>query len=73
MIKEIDCRGLGCPAPVLQTKEAIEKEFLDIIKVTVNNEASKQNVTRFLESQHFEVAVEQEGTEFHVIGTNRRG
>ena len=68
MTKEIDCRGLACPAPVLQTKDAIEADHPDIIKVTVDNEASKQNVNRFLESQGFEVSVEQEGTEFHVIG-----
>jgi selenium metabolism protein YedF len=68
MKKELDCRGLACPAPVLQTKDAIETDHPDIIKVTVDNEASKQNVNRFLESQGFEVSVEQEGTEFHVIG-----
>ncbi len=68
MKKELDCRGLACPAPVLQTKDAIEADHPDIIKVTVDNEASKQNVTRFLESQGFEVSVEQEGAKFHVIG-----
>ena len=68
MTREIDCRGLACPAPVLQTKDAIEREHPDIIKVTVDNEASKQNVNRFLESQGFEVSVEQDGKEFHVIG-----
>ena len=68
MTKEIDCRGLACPAPVLQTKNAIETDHPDIIKVTVDNEASKQNVTRFLGSQGFEVSVEQEGAEFYVIG-----
>jgi len=68
MTKELDCRGLACPAPVLQTKEALEKENIDSVKVTVDNEASKENVSRFLESQGFEVAVEAAGTEFHVIG-----
>ena len=42
MTKEIDCRGLACPAPVLQTKDAIEKEELNNITVLVDNEASKQ-------------------------------
>jgi len=48
MTKEIDCRGLACSAPVLQTKEAIEKEHPTVIKVMVDNEASKQNVSRFM-------------------------
>jgi len=68
MSKEIDCRGLACPAPVLQTKEAIEKEHPDAIKVVVDNEAAKQNVSRFLGSQGLEVSVKQEGGDFHVMG-----
>jgi selenium metabolism protein YedF len=68
MQKALDCRGLACPAPVLQTKELIEKERPGAIRVTVDNEASKQNVSRFLESQNFEVSVEPEGADFHVIG-----
>ena len=69
----MDCRGLACPAPVLQTKELIEKEHPGVIRVTVDNEASKQNVTRFLESQKFQVSVEAEGADFHVIGKRDGG
>lgn len=68
MEKELDCRGLACPAPVLQTKQLLEKERPGLIKVTVDNEASKQNVSRFLESQNFQITVEQDGALFHVIG-----
>ena len=67
-MKSIDCRGLTCPAPVLTTKEAIEKETLRELAVLVDNEAAKQNVSRFLESQNFEVTVESDGTDFKVIG-----
>jgi selenium metabolism protein YedF len=73
MTKEIDCRGLACPAPVLQTKDTIETDHPDIIKVTVDNEASKQNVIRFLKSQNFEVTVQEEGHDFHVIGRMQGG
>ncbi len=72
MTKEIDARGLACPAPVLQTKEAVDKDSPDTIKVTVDNEAAKQNVTRFLESQNYGVSIEQVGQDFHVSG-NREG
>lgn len=71
MAEEIDCRGLACPAPVLQTKEAMEKHHPDVIKVVVDNEASKQNVSRFMESQNLEVSVKQEGKDFHVIGKRK--
>jgi len=69
MIKEIDCRGLACPAPVLQTKEALEKEHPQVIRVLVDNEASKQNVARFMTSQKLEVSIQQVGSEFHITGT----
>ena len=73
MTKEIDCRGLACPAPVLQTKEAIEREHPNVINVVVDNEAAKQNVSRFMGSQGLEVSVEQEGSDFHVIGKMGKG
>lgn len=67
-MKEIDARGLACPAPVLLTKEFIEKEHPNLLKVIVDNEAAKQNVSRFLESQKFETSVQQEGDDFSVTG-----
>ena len=67
-MRELDCPGLACPAPVLQTKECLEKDHPALIRVLVDNEAAKQNVTRFLESQDLEVNVEQDGTVFCVIG-----
>lgn len=69
MPTELDCRRLACPGPVLQAKEMIEKENPVDIAVIVDNEAARQNVTRFLESQHFQVTARQEGPDFHVSGT----
>jgi selenium metabolism protein YedF len=68
MTAELDCRGLACPAPVLQTKELIEKQSPQLIKVTVDNEAAKQNVSRFLGTQNFEVSVHEQGGLFKVMG-----
>ncbi|MBI5550017.1 MAG: sulfurtransferase-like selenium metabolism protein YedF [Desulfobacterales bacterium] len=67
-MKEIDARGLSCPAPVLHTKATLEQEHPDTIKVLVDNAASQQNVERFLRSQGFEVRLEKEGHDFAVIG-----
>lgn len=69
MIHEIDCRGLACPAPVLQTKAALDAAPSDQIRVLVDNEASRQNVTRFLVSRGFAVSSEEKGPDFHVMGT----
>lgn len=69
MVKELDCRGLACPAPVLQTKQILEKESLSAIRVVVDNEAARQNVARFLEHQKFQVTVEKLGSDFHLLGS----
>ena len=68
-MKEIDARGLACPAPVLQTKGAIEKEKPDSIRVVIDNAAAQQNVQRFLESEGFLTRLEQDGDDYRVIGS----
>jgi selenium metabolism protein YedF len=69
MEKELDCRGLACPTPVLQTRQMIEKENPAAIRVLVDNEAARQNVSRFLESRKFQVVVETKGADFEVTGS----
>jgi selenium metabolism protein YedF len=68
-MKEIDARGLACPAPVLQTKAALQEESPNAVRVAVDNAASQQNVKRFLESQGFQTALEQVGPDYVVIGS----
>ncbi len=69
MTKELDCRGQACPAPVLQVKEILEKETPAMITVIVDNEAARENVSRFLEHKDFQVKVEQAGPDFLVTGS----
>ena len=66
----IDARQLACPAPVLMTKEAVEKSQPAVISVRVDNAASSQNVSRFLESQGYTVTVEPKGDEYHLTGSS---
>jgi len=68
-VKEIDVRGLACPAPVLQTKAALESGNINTVKIVVDNAAAKQNVSRFLESKGFQTAVERTGKDYIVFGT----
>ncbi|MCK5695550.1 MAG: sulfurtransferase-like selenium metabolism protein YedF [Desulfobacula sp.] len=68
MIKKIDCRTLECPAPVLQTKKFLEQESATEISVIVDNDAAVENITRFLNFQRFEVAVDSDGTTSIVSG-----
>jgi selenium metabolism protein YedF len=68
MIIKIDCSNLQCPAPVLKTKEVLEKDAVTEIEVIVDNEAAVENVSRFLNFQGFEVAVDSDGSTSTVSG-----
>ncbi len=67
-MKEIDARGLACPAPVLQVRAVLQKESPTHLKVIVDNVSSQQNVQRFLESQNFQTCLEQAGSNYIVTG-----
>jgi selenium metabolism protein YedF len=60
MERKIDCRGLACPQPVLETKKALESPGAEEILVVVDNPGSKENVRRFAESQGHEVSIMEE-------------
>ena len=65
----IDASGLSCPAPVLETKAAVENRHPQHIDVLVDNEPARQNVARYLESQGYRTRVEQAGERSPVNGT----
>jgi selenium metabolism protein YedF len=67
-MKEIDARGLACPAPVLQTKAAIDDKNVTALCVIVDNEAAKQNVRRFLESNHYQTDIKEDHDNFFITG-----
>jgi len=64
----IDCRGLSCPAPVLAAKKEIEERSPAHITILVDNEASRQNVSRFLETRQYQVSVQEKDGVFTVEG-----
>ena len=64
MTKTLDARGLACPAPVLLVKDAVEKENLLELTVMVDNEASKENVSRFLSTKNYSVTKSSQGSDF---------
>ncbi|MCU0559259.1 MAG: sulfurtransferase-like selenium metabolism protein YedF [Desulfobacterales bacterium] len=67
-MKEIDARGLACPAPVLHTKATLDQEKPAGVRVLVDNAASQENVKRFLESQGFATVLERSAGDFVVVG-----
>ena len=65
---QVDARGLSCPGPVLQAKAAIDDSSPEQIKVLVDNEASQQNVQRFLESQGYATSLERQNSDYIISG-----
>ena len=56
-MKTIDCKGMNCPKPVLETKAYLEAHGDEPFVVVVDNEASRENVLRFGRSQGCSVRV----------------
>jgi tRNA 2-thiouridine synthesizing protein A len=55
---EIDARGLGCPIPVVKTKQAMDKNPGKAITILVETAVAKENVSRLAESRKYSVKVE---------------
>ncbi|GAB4255741.1 MAG: sulfurtransferase-like selenium metabolism protein YedF [Deferrisomatales bacterium] len=69
----LDCRGLACPEPVLRTKQAIEEPGAAALAVLVDNDAARENVRRFAESQGWSVTVEPAGPGQWRLSLGREG
>ena len=73
METRIDCRGLACPQPVLETKKALEGAGAEEILVLLDNPSSKENVRRFAESQGHQVIISEEKGVFEVKIKKEKG
>jgi selenium metabolism protein YedF len=71
--RELDCRGQACPHPVLKTKEIVEQGDVLQLTVLVDNEAARENVSRFLERSGYQVQVTAQGGDLAVTGTRQQG
>lgn len=75
MEKILDCKGMACPLPVVNTKKATEEMNTgDVLKVTVDNEIAVQNLLRFASHKGYDASSEKineaEFTITMVIGEN---
>ena len=61
MAKFVDCRGMVCPQPLVETRREIKKSNPgEAITVVVDNSTSLKNILRFLEDNGVECVVKQE-------------
>lgn len=66
MAELIDARGLSCPQPVLLFLTAAKKTPDGSFTVLVDNEASRENVTRAARNGGFTVDVAEDGADFRL-------
>ena len=62
-MKKVDARGLSCPEPGIQTKNAMAYKEAQY-EVLVDNVVAKENVSRFALHQGYQVQVEEQGDDF---------
>jgi len=68
MAQIVDARGLSCPQPVLMTMEEIKKTGKGQIEVLVDTDTSKENVTRAVTIQGWQVHnVAGEGGGYRIV------
>lgn len=65
----VDARGKACPTPVIMTKKAVESAPGKTVKVIVDNEVAKENVSKFAASINYKVGVESKEGLFYLTLT----
>lgn len=65
-MKVVDCRGLACPQPVMETKKVLDNMKSGYIEVIVDNVAAKENVSRFAKGQGCQVEITEKGRDFYL-------
>jgi TusA-related sulfurtransferase len=67
-MKEVDVRGLSCPMPLVQTKQALEDGTREIL-VHADSGTAKANVVGLLADEGYAVTVEEADDEYRIKGT----
>lgn len=66
MSQIIDCKGLNCPLPVVNTKKYFDSIESGVATVIVDNEVAKNNVLKFAENSKLEASFEKKGDLFYL-------
>jgi tRNA 2-thiouridine synthesizing protein A len=68
MSEKVDARGLSCPQPVLMVLSKIREMKTGELEVLVDNEVSKENVSRAASKEGWELAqVREDVDEYHLV------
>ena len=68
MAEKVDARGLSCPQPVLMALSKMREMKSGELEVLVDNDVSKENVTRAASKEGWELAqIQEEAEEYHLL------
>lgn len=67
--KLVDCRGLACPNPVINTKKALEETAAGTIITIVDNDVARQNVMLFAQNAGCQVSEQQKDGAYYLTIT----
>lgn len=62
----IDCKGLKCPQPVINTKKYFDTVESGEAEVIVDNEVAKNNISKFCQSNNFKHVIEEKNGFYHI-------
>ncbi|GLC30452.1 sulfurtransferase-like selenium metabolism protein YedF [Clostridium omnivorum] len=69
----LDCKGLKCPQPVINTKKYFDSIESGEAQVIVDNEVAKNNIVKFSQSNGFENSVEERDGLYYINITKSSG
>jgi selenium metabolism protein YedF len=62
----IDCKGLKCPQPVINTKKYFDSIESGEAEIVVDNEVAKVNISKFCQSNNLNFSVEEKEGFYHI-------
>jgi selenium metabolism protein YedF len=65
-METLDCRGQQCPQPVVQTRKLMLAQPASTLKVLVDDDVSRDNVTRLAKSLGYTASVTQAESNFEI-------
>lgn len=73
-MKELDCRGMACPKPVLTCRQFVAEKQPETFTVLVDNLAASENVSRFLRNNGYDASVvKQEDALWQITALQKDG
>lgn len=70
-MKIIDCSGLNCPIPVINTKKAFSEIEEGTMVIIVDNNIAKINIEKFAKGSGLEFLTEDKDEKFHITITKK--